>query len=493
MNNSTPGQSSVRIGAAYIRVSTDDQLEYSPESQIKLIQEYARKDGHIIPPEYIYQDGGISGRSAEKRPAFRLMIGQAKETTPPPFDTIYIWKYSRFARNQEEAIMYKNLLRKRSIEVRSISEPSSDSPYSSLIERIIEWMDEYYIINLATEVRRGMKEKATRGEALGRAPYGYKVENKQYVPDENAQTVRYIFALYASGIGYRNIAQDLITQGIRTATGKLPTTTMVEYILHNPAYIGKIRWSEEGRLHHRHPVSETEADTVVYVDGKHEPLIDIDTWNKVQQRLQTSYAETKYRQREDRIHMLKGVIRCGSCGATLIPQGKKTKEDKVRSLQCCNYARGTCNVSHSILISKAESMVIEALEAITETGTYTFIPQKETVSAPARDWEKLIASEKSKLTRARSAYLDGAFEIDEYRAIRGDIEATIQKLKESQKADGAESKIDIVGYKKKVLDIIDLLKKPEVDAQTKNEALRRIVARIEMNRPGITLDFFFIR
>ena len=47
------------IGAAYIRVSTDDQLEYSPESQIKLIQEYAKQNDIIVPEEYIFRDDGI--------------------------------------------------------------------------------------------------------------------------------------------------------------------------------------------------------------------------------------------------------------------------------------------------------------------------------------------------------------------------------------------------------------------------------------------------
>jgi Site-specific recombinases, DNA invertase Pin homologs len=121
---------SVKIGAAYIRVSSDDQLEYSPDSQLKVIRDYAKREGYIIPEEFVYQDDGISGKTASKRPGFRLMIAQAKDGKTPPFNAIFVWKYSRFARNQEEAIMYKNLLKKRGVDVRSISEPSSDSPFS---------------------------------------------------------------------------------------------------------------------------------------------------------------------------------------------------------------------------------------------------------------------------------------------------------------------------------------------------------------------------
>ena len=48
--------SDLKIAAAYIRVSTDDQEEYSPDSQVRLIREYARKNGYLLPEEYVFQD-----------------------------------------------------------------------------------------------------------------------------------------------------------------------------------------------------------------------------------------------------------------------------------------------------------------------------------------------------------------------------------------------------------------------------------------------------
>ena len=59
---------SIKIGAAYIRVSSDDQLEYSPESQLKVIRDHAKRAGFLIPDEYIFKDDGISGRSASVFP-----------------------------------------------------------------------------------------------------------------------------------------------------------------------------------------------------------------------------------------------------------------------------------------------------------------------------------------------------------------------------------------------------------------------------------------
>lgn len=80
----------MKIAAAYIRVSTDDQIEYSPDSQRKAILDYAKRNDYIVPQEYIFVDEGISGRST-KRPAFQQMIGTAKQKSHP-FDAILVWK-----------------------------------------------------------------------------------------------------------------------------------------------------------------------------------------------------------------------------------------------------------------------------------------------------------------------------------------------------------------------------------------------------------------
>lgn len=71
------------------------------------------------------------------------MIAAAK-SDGHPFDVILLWKFSRFARNQEESIVYKSMLRNKChVDVVSISEPLIEGPFGGLIERIIEWMDEF--------------------------------------------------------------------------------------------------------------------------------------------------------------------------------------------------------------------------------------------------------------------------------------------------------------------------------------------------------------
>ena len=103
-----PTPKSLEIGAAYIRVSTDDQAELSPDAQIRVIMETAKADGYIIPKEFIFEEKkGISGRKADNRPEFQRMIAVAKSQKPSPFKRLYLWKFSRFARNQEESTFYR--------------------------------------------------------------------------------------------------------------------------------------------------------------------------------------------------------------------------------------------------------------------------------------------------------------------------------------------------------------------------------------------------
>lgn len=478
---------SLKIAAAYIRVSTDDQTEYSPDSQLKAIREYAKRNGYIIPDEYVYQDDGISGKSASKRPAFRLMIAAAKAGSAPPFDAIIVWKYSRFSRNQEEAIVYKNLLRKLGVDVRSISEPSTDSPFSSLIERIIEWMDQYYLINLAEEVRRGMREKATRGECMGTAPFGYTVKDKSFVPNEHADTVRYIFERYAAGAGCRELAMELGAKGVRTRRGNLPDNRWVQYILGNPTYIGKIRWSTEG--HANYSRANYDSTNVLVSDGRHVPIIDADLWNRVQARLHQRDTEPKnVNRKKPNLYMLKGLIRCGSCGATLT-------YSTTGALQCHKYAKGSCSISHHLSVGKANRAVIEYLEQIVVGSAFQFSPVPAPKAKITRDWESLIRAEEKKLSRARSALLEGVFTTEEYMDTKAEIEATVSRLRAGAdaEADARPETPDPAIYRAKVIGVLDILKSPHADESAKNKALRSIIDKIVYNKPEGAFDFYFCR
>ena len=101
---------SVKYAYGYVRVSTDKQEELSPDSQEKLLRDYAARNNIVILK--IFFELGVSGRKAKKRPQFQEMIAAAK-SPDHPVDLILVWKFSRFARNQEESIVYKSLLKKQ--------------------------------------------------------------------------------------------------------------------------------------------------------------------------------------------------------------------------------------------------------------------------------------------------------------------------------------------------------------------------------------------
>lgn len=482
----------LKIGAAYIRVSDERQDEYSPDSQLKKIRESAAKDGYMIPDEYVFYDDGISGRSAKKRGDFNRMISMAKEKEHP-FDRIYVWKFSRFARNQEESMVYKNLLRKKDVSVISVSEPIPEGHFGTLIERIIEWMDEFYSINLGAEVMRGMTEKATRGEPNGPPPYGYIMRNKRYYPDEEsgaADIVREIFQRYADGEKQRVIAVSLGERGVRTKLGNIPENRWVDYILNNPCYIGKIRWTTDGER--AVAKRDFENDNILIVDGLHEPIISMELWDRVKSRIESqrkTYA--KYARREQPIdYMLKGLVRCSACGSTLAVNGYSGKNN-IPCLQCCNYARASCHTSHGITMTRINNAFKEGLRKIIKTKQFTIVPRVPKKSDSTKiDYDKLIAVEKRRLERAREAYLAEIDTIEQYGENKKEITARIEDLKAKRDKD-VVAEIDVDAFAKKVLGIAEFIEREDVTEAAKNEALHTIIEKIIYEKANENLAIYF--
>ena len=369
----------MQTGAAYIRVSTEEQTEYSPDSQLGRIRDYADAHQILLPEKYIYLDEGISGRHARTRPAFMRMIADAKEK-PRPFDVILLWKFSRFARNRQDSILYKSMLRKEcGIEVVSITEQLSKDPTSILIEALLEAMDEYYSLNLAEEVRRGMNEKFSRGGVVSVPPFGYRMGDGRFVPDpEKASLIPQIFQDYLAGKSSRQIAAALNAAGIRTNRGKPFQSRTVDYILSNPTYTGKLR-------RRMHPGQQKMTLTA----GEHIPLISEEVFLSVQQTLASRRRCLPPHARQSPADfMLRGLVRCGNCGATL------TQSVRGKYLQCCRYARGQCSVSHSVSLAWLNDKVLEQLE------TDPACPARLKRSLPILRSDKISENEKNELLRS---------------------------------------------------------------------------------------------
>lgn len=484
----------LKIGAAYIRVSDERQDEYSPDSQLKKVREFAAKQGYQVPDEYVFYDDGISGRSVRRRDDFNRMIATAKDKSHP-FEVIYVWKFSRFCRNQEESMVYKNLLRKIGISVVSVSETVPEGPFGSLVERIIEWMDEFYSINLGAEVQRGMTEKASRGEPVVPPPFGYIMKDGEYLPDEErAPIVKEIFERYANGEKQRAIALSLGTRGILTRKGKKFDNRYIDYILINSTYIGKIRYSLDGTqaIHRRDYTNEK----IMEVDGKHPPIIPFDLWEKVQKlHKEQKQKYPKYARKDQPIEfMLKGLVRCSACGGPIVMSQATSGKTKTPTLQCCNYVHAKCHTSHSVVITKLEDALIDGLEQAVATRDFKLSPQKQkkSPSTDAIDFDKLIAVEQRKIARAKEAYLAEIDTLEDYKRHKSEAESRIKDLEAKRDlATPGTVTLNEKAFSRKVSKIISLIKRPSVSPAAKNEALRTIVEKIIYHKDQAKISIFF--
>lgn len=480
-----------KTGAIYIRVSTDKQEELSPDAQLRLLLDYAKKDSIDVPKEYIFQDNGISGRKANKRPAFQNMIALAK-SREHPIDTIIVWKFSRFARNQEESIVYKSLLKKNNVDVVSVSEPLVDGPFGSLIERIIEWMDEYYSIRLSGEVMRGMTQNAMRGHYQSDAPIGYTSPGNKKPPVINPDTVQIplmIKDMFISGATQLQIARKLNDMGYRTKRGNLWDARGVRYVLENPFYIGKSRWNYTDRGRRLKP-----ADEVIYADGNWEALWDEDTFKEIQKRLALNMRKTKARDVSAAKHWLSGLLICSSCGGTLAYGGAHT----ARGFQCWKYSKGFCSESHYIGTGPIEKMVLEYLEAVMHSPalSYTVISASSVdASSKLSDLERQLQKIDAKEKRIKAAYLNEIDTLEEYKANKTALEEerrTVEKeIEELTLSDVKYSKEDLdKKMKQNISDLLRVLRDESADYIQKGNMMRNVVDHIVFDRKNTSLDVF---
>lgn len=484
-------ESNPRIAACYIRVSTDEQADQSPESQLIEIRKYAARNGYLLPEEYIYIDEGISGKKSSNRPGFQQMIGAAKEK-PAPFEAILLWKFSRFARNQEESIVYKALLRKQcGVDVLSVSEQLPGGPFASLIERIIEWFDEFYSIRLSQEVKRTMTVKAGRGEFQSSPSFGYRARIEpghktilEPIPEE-AALVREIFARFIGGEGYSSIAKWLNSLGVRTHRGNPFENRTIEYIVRNPVYVGKLRWTPTGRARRDY----TNPDTLV-VQGEHEPIIDQETFDAAQIRVAEVKAAWGYKARPtyELKDWLGGVVRCSECGTTLIFA-------KPHYFKCNNYAKGRCTCSQHIHVDKLHEAVIARLRQDVEYSlplTCNMVPASQKDSSELTRLDAHHADLKRRQQKLLDAYLGDAIDLDTYKAMNESLSASIAEAESRLAEIKSRAPVNQTAIlRESIKTALKTLESPDTPLLDKNNAIRSITDRIVFNKAQMTLDIHY--
>ena len=165
--------------------------EHSNGAQVRAIREFAKGHNIIIVDQYIDR---ARSATTDDRPAFQQMI---EDSAKGNFEIVLVHKLDRFARNRNDSSVYRLKLHKNKVKLLSVMEPLDDErPESIILQSTLEAMAEYYSINLAREVRKGMKENALKAKHTGGRPsLGYDVDRvtKELVINENeAAAVRLI-------------------------------------------------------------------------------------------------------------------------------------------------------------------------------------------------------------------------------------------------------------------------------------------------------------
>ena len=338
-----------KTAAIYARVSSALQdIENSIHAQVKNCQDYAKKEGYSL--HDIYIDRAESGRTSD-RPEFQRMI---KEARGKNFDIILVHKLDRFARNREDAVTYKALLRKHGIELFSVTEQLGDDIYGRLIEGILEVVAEFYSLNLATEIRKGQKQAIEDGYlGHGYTPYGYRAvrdgERKRLEIDpETGPIIKKLFEMSASGSAMKDLMLFLNSSKLKPKRAARWGRRLVRLLLEGEAVTG-VRKYKGMRIENAHPA-----------------IISKETFEKSKEQ------RTRWRgirNPNHRVYHLVGAATCDRCGGRIT--SKSTDRGKYK-YYLCDYAidkgvlaQGTCTTKHALaddVEQKVKELVIEKLE-----------------------------------------------------------------------------------------------------------------------------------
>ncbi len=218
----------------YARFSSHSQTEQSIEGQLKECYAYAQRNDYTVVGEYI--DRALSG-TTDHRPEFQKMIADSSKKT---FQGVLVYQLDRFARNRYDSATYKSKLKKNGVRVLSARENISDDASGVLMEAVLEGMAEYYSVELAQKIKRGMDINAEKCLSTGgNLALGFKTEDKRIVIDPlTAPIVVNIFEMYVTGSTMADIIRYLNANQIKTSYGNEFNKNSINRILRNKRYIG---------------------------------------------------------------------------------------------------------------------------------------------------------------------------------------------------------------------------------------------------------------
>lgn len=282
----------------------------------------------------------VSGETIAARPVMQQVLSEVEQGA---WDGILVMEVERLARGDtvDQGIVAQTF---KYSGTKILTPMKTYDPNNEYDEEYFEFglfmsRREYKTIN--RRLQRGRIASVKEGKYVGnKTPYGYtrvKLEHEKgytLAPQpEQVPVVQMIFSLYANGqqnadgdienMGISKIVRKLNNLGIPGPTGNAWVNATVRPLLSNPVYIGKVRWNfrptkksmVDGQLICERP--RAKQSEWVLSDGLHEPLIDMDTWNMVQEKMR-DHPSRPCPKSSAIASPLAGLIICGMCGRRMV-------------------------------------------------------------------------------------------------------------------------------------------------------------------------------
>ena len=293
----------------YARVSLKEQEKegYSIPAQLKLLKDYAAAEGFTVAQKYV----DVETAKQTGRGAFGEMVAWLR--AHPDVRVILVEKTDRLYRNLKDWVTIDELDAEIHFPKEGVVLSRESRSSEKFMHGIKVLMAKNYIDNLSEEARKGQQEKAEQGIWLTKTPLGYLnvtgPDGRKViaVDPETSPFVAKTFEMYATGrFALRDLAKHMRSEGfVYPRSGNSIPASTLQTILRNRLYTGRYEWN--GKLY----------------QGKHEPLISVELWERAQGVLDGRNASKHRRMTHD--FAFSGLIACARCGCSVVGEIKKQK------------------------------------------------------------------------------------------------------------------------------------------------------------------------
>ncbi|MCL2547003.1 MAG: recombinase family protein [Oscillospiraceae bacterium] len=394
---------STEITALYVRLSRDDEQQGDSNSianQKAMLEKYA-KDNQFRDMQ-VFVDDGYTGTNFD-RPGWNALMEQVEMGA---VKTVIVKDMSHLGRDYLKVGFYTEVafpekgVRFIAVNNGIDSANQQDSDFTPFLNIINEW----YAKDTSKKIRAVMKNKGESGQYLTTIPpYGYMKDpdnsKRWVVDDEAAKVVQRIFALCLDGYGPSKIARILNEDGIKSPSENHWATTTVAKILERKEYLGHTVNFKTSRISYKNKKKlDNPTDKHMVFENTHEPIVDLDTWEKVQELRKRKLRPA----RTGKTNMFSGIAHCADCGAKLYYCTSKNFESRQDHFVCSNSrskGKEICG-THFIRAVVLEEMVLWHLQTVTDFVRQYEDEFRNRVNAMrSADLKKELATKRKQITQ----------------------------------------------------------------------------------------------